>query len=284
MNPELFQCIRFRWQQHRLRRVLAHGMPVIVYQMGKVGSMAVVRGLQASGVRPVFHAHRLHPSRIRDVHEDIAAKNLTAAMERRHERDKALQLYREVIARQRPASFITLVREPIGRNVSAFFQNLDVYFPEGIPADNMQALRAGFLERYPHNVPLTWFEEELATTLSIDVYAEPFPWEKGALRITREPFDLLLLKSELPDTQKTRHIADFLGLDTFTLERENVGAVKGYGALYQQFKASLALPASYVDRMAGARYTRHFYNENEIHAMITRWSTPAASTLSDRKA
>lgn len=266
-----------RWKRAVLRRKLGQQTPVIVYQMGKVGSLAVVRGLQAHGVRPVFHAHCIYPARIQKVYEDILKQSRIAAAKRRQELENGLDLYYEVIARQRPTRFISLVREPIGRNVSAFFQNLDVFFPEGVPTDNLHQVYTRFLERYPHDLPLTWFEEEFQVTLGIDVYAEPFPREEGALRLKRGPFEVLLLKMELPGTQKDHLIADFLGLDSFAMARENVGAVKGYGELYQRFKATVALPASYLDRMAQARYMQHFYTDEEINAMVARWSPSTAT-------
>ncbi|NBC18942.1 MAG: hypothetical protein GVY18_16700 [Bacteroidetes bacterium] len=271
--------MRSWWQRVQLRRELRAGPPVVVYQMGKVGSLAVLRSLEAQGVHPVAHAHRLHPSSIRAVDLGIEALNPEAARQRWQERNEGLLLYDEIIARRRPACFITLVREPVGRNVSAFFQNLEVYFPGAVP-DEMDVLREGFLERYPHHLPLTWFDDEFAAALDIDVYAKPFPREEGTLRLQRGPFEVLILKAELSDEQKESWIADFLGLDEFTLVRENVGTAKSYGDLYTRFKEEVVLPPAYLDRMAQAKYTRHFYTDEEIDAMVARWSG-AASTIEE---
>lgn len=267
----MLRKMRSWWQRVQLRRELRAGPPVVVYQMGKVGSLAVLRSLEAQGVHPVAHAHRLHPSSIRAVDLGIEALNPEAARQRWQERNEGLLLYDEIIARRRPACFITLVREPVGRNVSAFFQNLEVYFPGAVP-DEMDVLREGFLERYPHHLPLTWFDDEFAAALDIDVYAKPFPREEGALQLRRGPFEVLILKVELPDAQKANAIADFLSLEPFPLVRENVGAAKKYGNMYQQFKETVTLPQAYLDRMAQAKYTRHFYTDEEIDAMVARWS------------
>ena len=41
--------------------------PIIVYQMGKVGSSSIRDSLKSSGVHPVFHVHRMNPRNIEAV-------------------------------------------------------------------------------------------------------------------------------------------------------------------------------------------------------------------------
>jgi hypothetical protein len=86
-------------------------VPVVIYQMGKVGSMSVLAALQDCGYEPLHHVHVMNPKYMRSgtTHDPV------------HERN-ALAAYRDIIEAGRPAKFITLVREPIGRCISAFFQ------------------------------------------------------------------------------------------------------------------------------------------------------------------
>lgn len=261
MNRSSFiQLFRLRWQ-------LFGGAPVLVYQMGKVGSSSVMRSLVSHGVRPVFHVHRLNP-----VHREKLRKD--GITESRAYELEAVEIYRHVIQQQRPAKIISLVREPVGRNVSAFFQNLDALSGQ-TRAGALRApdkLKALFLDAYPHAVPLKWFDVEMQQTLGIDVYAQPFPKEQGHTVLRRGPFEVLILRAELPDPAKAGAIQHFLGVDAFDIRRENVTANKDYASVYESFKEDLVLPAAYLDMMYGAHYTRHFYTPEEIGRMRSRWS------------
>lgn len=235
--------------------------------MGKVGSRSVMQSLVRHGVRSVFHVHRLDPARRQKLRQGGITESETYELE-------AAQIYRHVIQKQRPAKIISLVREPVGRNVSAFFQNLDVLL-RNTGAGTVRepdTLRTLFLDVYPHAVPLTWFEAEMQQTLALDVYAQPFPKEQGHTVLRRGPFEVLILRAELPDPAKARAIQQFLGMDALEIKRENVAAEKDYAAVYRSFKKDLVLPAAYLDKMYGARYTRHFYTPEEIGRMRSRWS------------
>ena len=178
-------------KHYRFLRTVRRGVPVIVYQMGKVGSSSVVRSLKEAGVAPVYHIHRMNPEYIAHVwsqHGDQRDFKLDRI---------GLKLYKHVIQKGRPARFITLVREPVGRNISDFFQHLDLFMninPAEIARYSVETLIAGYLNRPPNPVPLIWFDREMRPVLDLDVYAHPFPKEKGYLQLKNGPFDVLLLK------------------------------------------------------------------------------------------
>jgi hypothetical protein len=182
-------------------------------------------------------------------------------------------LYRHVVKAGRRARFISLVREPIDRNISAFFQNLERFV--GMTHEEadftIDELIGTFLKRYPHSVPLTWFDLEVKTVLDIDVYDHQFPREKGWLRIENGPFALLVIKLEIDDRRKQSAIAQFLGMDEFELVRANVAEEKEYGQTYRDFLERITLPSSYVDIMCSAEYTTQFYSAAEIEAVRRRW-------------
>jgi len=94
---------------------------IIVYQMGKVGSRSVFESLKESGVKPIFHVHRMIPSNIERVKNGYRKRNVTPLNER-----IGPILYNKILKSKRKAKIITLIREPLGRNISAFFQNLQI--------------------------------------------------------------------------------------------------------------------------------------------------------------
>ena len=195
-----------RAKLNRLQRELGYrvgylpaGMPILVYQMGKVGSSSVTASLKARGVESTFHVHRMDPDNIRSVRQGHARRNRSPLDERHGE-----LLYRYVIAKRRPGKVITLVREPISRNVSAFFENFTTftgvaYEDSGFTTDQIIDI---FIREYDHSVPLSWFDVELKKTLGIDIFEHPFPFEAGYATIANGALDLLLITAETDDPTK----------------------------------------------------------------------------------
>lgn len=251
-----------------MRLYSARSTPIIVYQMGKVGSSAVRESLKNQGFSSVFHAHLMNPTHIQRVRQEYLAHSARAPNEW-----KGRMLYNSIVRGGKRAKFISLVREPLGRNISAFFQNFKRF--TGTEYDQasfmIDELADIFIKGYEHTVPLTWFDWEVKPVLGIDVYQHPFPQDKGWLTIKKGSFELLILKLEIDDSRKERALADFLGVSEFRLVRANVAREKKYAKTYQDFLRSIKLPESYVEIMCNSEYIRHFYSEAEIEAIRARW-------------
>lgn len=244
--------------------------PVLVYQMGKVASTSIYVSLKESTDLDVFHAHRLNPENIARVREEHLQRGDVPPDDTR-----GLYLYKRLIKpRRKSIRIITLIREPVGRNISAFFQNLESFerMKGAHSALEVEELVRDFIHKYNHDVPLTWFDEELRAATGIDVYQHPFPHEKGYQRIDEPPFHVLIMRHDLDDGEKSARIAEFLGLDSFHITRVNISADKEYAETYQAFLASIQLPEDYVDRMLSSRYARHFYSPEEREALSQRWT------------
>jgi len=169
---------------------------------------------------------------------------------------------------------ISLVREPIGRNISAFFQNLDSL--EGLKnahnAIDTQDLIADFVRLYKHDVPLTWFDSELHATTGIDVYKSSFPIEKGYQVIDSYPYNLIIIRHDLDDRLKQKLIGEFLGVDTFNLATKNEASKKQYADTYRDFLDSIKLPPEYVEQLLSSKYAQHFYSREEINTLVKKWT------------
>ncbi len=256
-----------------VRRFLAkHGVPgfrpIYVYQMAKVGSSAVYEALLERGL-PVFQFHRMS----REHLERMRARRANLGWAPRPLPDGdvlGLRLYDTLVRRGRRAKTITLVRDPIARNLSSYFEHLDALWstPDAHASISMEDLHRGFVERFPHDEVLTWFDDELRAIFGVDVYEHPFP-ASGHQRIG----DLLILKSELDDATKAAAVAEFLGLRELSLKNVNVTEAKAKGDAYRRFRETLCLDPAYVDRMLDARYTRHFYTDAEREAMRRKYLT-----------
>ncbi|HWQ93116.1 MAG TPA: putative capsular polysaccharide synthesis family protein [Clostridia bacterium] len=235
-------------------RALRQAIPVLVYQMGKVGSSSVRWSLLQQYPGAALHLHFFAPD-----HPDYQVR----------------RLYRWAIAERRPVNVISLTREPIGRNVSAFFQNFkrDTGVPFAQSTFSLRELRTLFLSKARHDTPLVWFDRHTFRHFGIDVFETPFP-ESGVALYTRHNVRLLVLRSELADDQKEAAIREFLALPGFKLQNFNVGAQKEYAATYKAFRAQVTLPPDYVERMCQSKYFNHFYDRTTINAVRQRWLEP----------
>lgn len=243
--------------------------PVLVYQMGKVASLSIYHSLKATNGVNVFHVHRLNPDNIERVKREYTARGVPVLDE-----GIGLDLYERLIRPGHPARVISLFRDPISRNISAYFQNLAV-FEKGGKAHKRLAtaeLIDNFLQKYNHDVPLTWFDIEMKNTLGIDVYAHAFPRELGYMTLSSGPYDLLLMRYDLDDQLKCALIKDFLGLDDFSLVRVNTGDNKEYADSYRALIERIRIPRVYAQRMLQSRYARHFYTPGELDEIERRWT------------
>ena len=241
---------------------------IIVYQMGKVGSRSVFESLKESGVKPIFHVHRMIPSNIERVKNGYRKRNVTPLNER-----IGPMLYNKISKGKRKAKIITLVREPLGRNISAFFENLQIFIGSDYNDTDFQLKKLIdiFIKEYSHEVPSQWFDLEFKKATGVNVYNYPFPKHKGYMTIEENNIELLIMKLEIPDALKERAIADFMHLDKFRLISQNLAKDKTYSKTYQQFKKTVRLPTAYVRNMLSSKYATHFYSEKDINALWVRW-------------
>ncbi len=178
------------------REQLRYGKPpLLVFQMGKVGSTTLVRSLGTLNLdRPIYHSHLLTWPRIKETESQRKKLFLTeryAHLKRpwlngfiRRQIDKGLKNGKWKV--------ISLVREPIARNVSTFFENLEVETIKENEAYQIASEYYGFgpltvnirkpeeldqifiLNDFRHDTPLTFFDLEFKSVLKFDVFEHPF--------------------------------------------------------------------------------------------------------------
>lgn len=273
LSDVLWNPLRSALYRYKIRRLMRKGIvPVLVYQMGKVASKTIVATLeQFSGYQP-FHAHQLSPgnmARRRPEKEKIkgrAAAGLSSLVWR--------AIHDVVIAESdRQVKIVTMVREPIGRNISAFFQGLDkrTQIQQAHVNASMYQLIEIFLNTYPHTRPLTWFDDELRDVTGIDVYAHAFPRELGYQRIQQGRFDVLIMRHDLADSTKAECLAQFLNLPRVDIVQANLSENKIYSQRYREFQKAIRLSERYVDDLLESRYARHFFPDDERERLRHKW-------------
>jgi hypothetical protein len=267
------------------------GPPVIIYQMGKVGSKSVKKTLDSLDLdMPIYHSHLLTKERIAET-EKKRQKFFRTSRESYLKRPWLNQFLRMQIDKglnDKKWKIITLTRDPVARNLSTFFENLEVRSTNGndkfevesdyydihgltVNSDDVQVLMELFYERVKHDSPLEFFDRELKEVFRVDVYKNEFPKSKGYQIYQNELADVLLIRLEDLGSCAPKAFKEFLGIENFFLKKENIGAKKNYAELYKKFRETIHLPESYLDKFYKSKFMKHFYTDKEILCFRERW-------------
>lgn len=262
--------------------------PLLIYQMGKVGSTTILESLKTLRVSfAIFHVHVLSRNGIAFEEKLYYGENSGIRFKSNLPRMKHLfqsyYLHKRITKtlNGKKWKIITLIRDPIARNVSVFFQIIDLRIPGfynlfARKAIKIEDLKELFLRDFeggfePDIMPFKWFERELYSTFGIDVLSREFPKDRGYKIYESKNADVLLIKLENLNKCSKDAFKEFLNLREFNLMTANVAKNKKYYPIYQEFIDSLVLPASYLDKMYACKFMQHFYSKEEIIGFRKRW-------------
>ncbi len=238
---------------------------ILIHSMGKVGSAAIYRAVKAAKEMDVLHTHQLNAETLDYfvTNVDPNAGHAKAALRFL----KSLPDYDEV-------KIITSVREPVARNVSAFFENIRNYgFRPPYEAIEATSLINAFVGRYNHQIATNWFDIQVKKPLGIDVFKGRFDFEELCQRTASKPYDMLILRAEDDNEIKASRIAEFLDIDEIQLSSANTGADKEHGNAYSLFKQTFKPPREFVKRSYETDLARHFYTQAELTRFQNSWTT-----------
>ena len=255
---------------------------VLVYQMGKVGSASVMRVLEAEG-RPAFHVHTLAPdevARAGALHRKTYGRcgvSYTWYLGR--------ALSQRILAARPDRRFpvITLVRDPIARDVSGIFQSPELYGAGLVDAQRrfdvervLECLRERFCGEHGCDYTFEWFDRELRSALGVDVLKRPFPRERGYTVLEGARASVLVLRTEDLDRTLAPGLRELLGIEKVTsVARANVRDEGAAGDAYRDVLRRLRLPREAVLRIYAHPFVRHFYPDAMIDTFARRWTQGA---------
>lgn len=277
-REEFISSLRYNYNRKLIRWIRSDN--VLVYQAGKVGSSSIAGSLTALGIRNI-HIHYFHPW-----------MNGISPCDSRGYLDKIHQIMKE----KKKIKIITLVRDPLARDISTIFQSLsdpsrDMYHGlswkladgvieilqrgcDGLTDADINDLGAGLLKEknFARNRPwlFSWFDLELKEIFGIDIYTYPFDKEKGFSVIRQGNVECMVIKLEKMNLC-TQALADFLGIQEFPLLRENIGSSKPYSFLYDKCKKALSIPEELINFYYDSESVCHFYKEEEVSFFKKKW-------------
>ncbi|MCM1282781.1 MAG: hypothetical protein NC180_06715 [Muribaculaceae bacterium] len=224
---------------------------VLVFQSGKVGSSTLNRSLNLMEI-PVVQ-----------IHFFTRQQRFKHYIQESHERIK----------------IITLVREPIARGISGYFE----YFAEfnilaekndeRILSDLCSGVRKHLLMQCEseHGEEFDWFDDHFKDLTNIDIFQYPFNREKGYGFIREGKWDILVLKVE--NLNENREIiGDFIGVKDFQIVNANVGGEKLYKYLYADVKKELVIPKEVIEKYyIGNDRMDYFYTEEQKEMLKAKY-------------
>ncbi|HMQ48238.1 MAG TPA: putative capsular polysaccharide synthesis family protein [Saprospiraceae bacterium] len=252
---QLYAKIKQPLDSRRFRQALQEKTPVFVFQVGKVGSKSIIHSLSHYYDGPLVHAHQFKPD---------------------HYFWKTRELY-QYYKQGGKMDIITLVREPVSRNISSLFHNFEDQTGAKVLSTESEDLALTDLVQTMTALPskkrtavVTWLDRNIKHFFGINVFDYTFP-ETGWMTYEKNKYRVLLLKAEIKDSDKEKAIAQFLNLPAFKLENTNVGSEKAYADLYNHFKNKARFPKVYLDELIDTPYFRHFYSAEDEQRVRAKW-------------
>lgn len=289
LGARSFSFLRMRSLATYAKQVDRTRRPIVVLQMGKVGSSSVVKTLQDSlPGHFVHHVHFLSQPWLGNIEKLFEDAGKVAGRHRLHAHVSAARYLMNNFdddAAGKPKLIVSLMRDPIARNISSFFQAFAQYYPEAnhnknssgsldaLPTEELiEMFIEGFGEQR-HRMPLIWFDEHIKENFGLDIFAHDFDSERGFSILENDACRLLLMTMEKLPSCLHAGVNEFTGTAPVIPQSANVSSDKKYGPAYKQFLDKIRLPSSYIEEMYSSKVVNYFYNEPQIAQFRERWSS-----------
>lgn len=245
---------------------------VLIYQMGKVGSVAL-----EDSINNAIHVHSLRGLKYEPTPSYLGFVKSRNNFQQLFLRFNDLKYFvkRYSLSRRKKIKIIVGVREPISRNVSMFFQELYSWifrYMTGFPGkktwlssnrdEGMGFLYDAFRCAYDHNYGVEWFDNEFRKVTGIDVYEHDFDKELGYTVINKGKYEVFIYKIENLK-YLTEELSGFLA-KKIVIGNGNTGSKKWYSDVYREFINTFRFEDEYVDSLCNSKFTKHFYTKSEI--------------------
>lgn len=274
--------------------------PILVYQMGKVGSTSVAHTLRESDIpNPVYHVHQLsykgldwniekNKQRLQENRENRDLDDYTRGYTHFYIKYLIRQLENHKRLREKidenlnviPWKIITLYRDPIMREISDFFFSFHKH-PELVDKKehllneaSLEVLQKQLTQRFAnnHNWVLDWFDKEMKDVFGVDVYQFPFDHEKGYTVIHSGNTSIVIFKLEELNRSFSEAIFKLLNKKDLQLIKRNVAEQKFYYQTHQYVLHNIRLDHDFCARIYNSRYAKHFYTDVELKNFMLKWS------------
>jgi hypothetical protein len=244
--------------------------PIVILTPGKVGSTSVEYTLKGEKKWNIFHIHNLNINTIRQIKESNLLTNR-----------KSIPLHlivsgilsNKLKKYKLPIYYITIVREPISREISSFFQNIDQVKDrvEGHRLDidiekSIELIQEKFHNNITSNLEV-WFKTEIEEAMGIDIFKKEYDYKKDYEIFSNGQHNLLIMRMETMNQVFPLAIKDFLNLEApLYLLNKNIGEKKYYSSDYSGIRARVRFRKKIIDNIIESKFFSHFYTDSKHKA------------------
>ena len=268
------------WRDNLARYIKNHPgqNPIIIYQIGKVGSSSVIKAMRdCIPKEPILGMHNLANLKEGIVHALAHLPDPSEAMEVLHQ-GMAITEWMATLSDDIKLSVITMVKDPISRNISHFFHAIGSFWPDfkhrfEVGDIDMEEVRDTFLGLFLSFKFEEWFRQNFEPIFPIDVSTISFDHDKG-FAIAEPPnarYRVMVMRSDDISRVLTPACKEFIGADVTLAARANTAEEKFYSTVYREFK-KLPLPSWYVANMLDDAVIRNYYSKSEIEGMYSKYT------------
>ena len=231
---------------------------VVIYQMGKVGSSSLEKSLKDHGLH-VMHVHKLSPV-------NVYFYDLSIVDKFKKFRATIMFLLTKAVFKSRPCKIITIVRDPMDRNLSQMFHHIDMLVYSRSKFDTRREVPANklFLEIFLNDINLEygqqWMEKEFKETTGVDYKEVDFDTQAGLSTVRKGNKQIMFLRFEDLNHSEDA-IGNFCDIQGFKIKRENSANNKWYNSLYKDFKNNVKIDEETFSRMYDNDFYRKFYSD-----------------------
>ena len=229
---------------------------IAIYTLGKSGSSSILSILQRKfSIFNVFQLHFINCDYIRQNHSDnFATRNIDKA-------DSFLNKHSK-----KKIKYISLVREPVSREISSFYQNRQLFFKDVLPNDFMAI--NNLIESRGYDLALNWFDYELMKHLNFDVYSQPFDKTKGySIYKLDTKTELMILRTDCINKTGAIALNEYLNTDIKQIKSVNVGSNKSNSMYQKQMKSQFILSDENFKKIKNSKFMNHFFKVEEINKL-----------------
>lgn len=182
------------------------------------------------------------------------------------------------------AYIISLARDPVARNISAFFDATHRELRSMPTLPTVEELTTRFLDHWPygnHMRPLIWFQACFERELGLDVFSQPFSKRKG-WAIYGDERRVLVIRTDYLVKKLGKALSELYDLPEDQWPVVTSAGVLGscgikkyghdIGEYYSTFLQEVRLPADYLQKMYDSDYAKHFFFKAELERFRQRWS------------
>lgn len=240
----------------------------LLYTMGSCGTSSINYALQISGY-PAFSAHWLQHDRSQSVAE-FPALNVDL-------------VHRIKTRTGLPLKVIVPIREPVARNVAAYWrvlQSRNIMSPDRLKVCDTTCVQKMFIYNYNMNYPDQWFQLELMDLFGFNPFELEFDHDLGYSIYDVDDHKILIIRLENCDERLHEALYKLLGVKNIHMQEMNTYEGKkwknshgDYGIKrYKEFKAT-PLPRDFVNKHYDLDYAQHFWTDEERRELVGKWTT-----------